>query len=123
MIVPVDGVMEGGATLAAAHETLGTVLHAVARQLPGSVTVDVAGEPASEEVLMRAGRAAQGIHPHRRGTGDVRQRTGDRRRAGLTTAPVSDNHSTVVQSRAAMPDGCAITGSGTLTGRAQVGKP
>ena len=40
----------------------------------------------------------------------------------LTTAPESPNHRSVVQLRAAMPDGESITVSGTLTGRAQVQK-
>ena len=40
----------------------------------------------------------------------------------LTTVPESDNYRSVVQLRGAMPDGEAITVSGTLTGRAQVEK-
>ena len=40
----------------------------------------------------------------------------------LTTAPESENHRSVVQLRAAMPDGESITVSGTLTGRSQVQK-
>ena len=40
----------------------------------------------------------------------------------LTTVPESDNYRSVVQLRAAMPDGEAITVSGALTGRAQVEK-
>ena len=40
----------------------------------------------------------------------------------LTTAPESENYRSVVQLRAAMPDGEAITVSGALTGRSQVEK-
>ena len=40
----------------------------------------------------------------------------------LVTAPESENYRSVVQLRAAMPDGEAITVSGTLSGRAQVEK-
>ena len=40
----------------------------------------------------------------------------------LTTVPESENYRSVVQLRAAMPDGEAITVSGALTGRAQVEK-
>ena len=40
----------------------------------------------------------------------------------LTTAPESENFRSVVQLRAAMPDGASVTVSGTLSGRAQVEK-
>jgi D-3-phosphoglycerate dehydrogenase len=108
-------------------QKLGTVLHAVAGRLPSSVTVDVAGELAAEDVSVLQLAALRGVFTNvvedqvtfvnvpaiaaERGV-DVE----------LTTAPESENHRSVVQLRAAMPDGQAITVSGTLTGRAQVEK-
>ena len=73
-----------------------------------------------------ARRSARAVHQRRRRPGHVRQRAGAGRDRGvtveLTTAPESENYRSVVQLRAAMPDGEAITVSGTLTGRAQVQK-
>ena len=108
-------------------QKLGTVLHAVAGRLPSSVTVDVAGELAAEDVSVLALAALRGLFTHvvedqvtfvntpalaaERGV-DVE----------LTTAPESENFRSVVQLRAAMPDGESITVSGTLTGRSQVEK-
>ncbi|TWF78923.1 D-3-phosphoglycerate dehydrogenase [Pseudonocardia hierapolitana] len=108
-------------------QKLGTVLYAVAGRLPTTVTVDVAGELASEDVSVLQLAALRGVFTNvvedqvtfvntpalaaERGV-DVE----------LTTAPESENHRSVVQLRAAMPDGESITVSGTLTGRAQVEK-
>jgi D-3-phosphoglycerate dehydrogenase len=108
-------------------QKLGTVLYALAGRVPTSVTVDVAGELASEDVSVLQLAALRGVFTKvvedqvtfvntpalaaERGV-DVE----------LTTAPESENHRSVVQLRAAMPDGESITVSGTLTGRAQVEK-
>ena len=108
-------------------QKLGTMLYAVAGRLPSSVTVDVAGELAVEDVTVLQLAALRGLFTQvvddqvtfvntpslaaERGV-DVE----------LTTAPESPTHRSVVQLRAAMPDGESITVSGTLTGRAQVQK-
>ncbi|MGH3568336.1 MAG: NAD(P)-dependent oxidoreductase, partial [Pseudonocardia sp.] len=108
-------------------QKLGAMLYAVTGRLPSAVTVDVAGELAAEDVSVLALAALRGVFTHvveaqvtfvnapslaaERGV-DVE----------LTTAPESENHRSVVQLRAAMPDGESITVSGTLTGRAQVEK-
>ncbi|GAA2559261.1 phosphoglycerate dehydrogenase [Pseudonocardia hydrocarbonoxydans] len=108
-------------------QKLGTVLYAVAGRVPSTVTVDVSGELASEDVSVLQLAALRGLFTHvvedqvtfvntpalaaERGV-DVE----------LTTAPESENFRSVVQLRAAMPDGESITVSGTLTGRSQVQK-
>lgn len=108
-------------------QKLGVVLYAVAGRLPSSITVDVAGELASEDVSVLQLAALRGVFTHvvedqvtfvntpalaaERGVG-----------VELTTAPESENFRSVVQLRAAMPDGESVTVSGTLTGRAQVAK-
>jgi D-3-phosphoglycerate dehydrogenase len=108
-------------------QKLGTVLYALAGRVPTTVTVDVAGELAAEDVSVLQLAALRGVFTNvvedqvtfvntpalaaERGV-DVE----------LTTAPESENHRSVVQLRAAMPDGESITVSGTLTGRAQVEK-
>lgn len=108
-------------------QKLGAMLYAVAGRLPSTVTVDVAGELATEDVSVLALAALRGVFTHvveaqvtfvnapslaaERGV-DVE----------LTTAPESENHRSVVQLRAAMPDGESITVSGTLTGRDLVEK-
>ncbi len=62
-------------------QKLGTVLHAVAGRLPSSVTVDVAGELAAEDVSVLQLAALRGrVHPRRGGPGHVRQRPEHRRR-------------------------------------------
>jgi D-3-phosphoglycerate dehydrogenase len=108
-------------------QKLGAVLYALAGRLPSTVTVDVAGELAAEDVSVLQLAALRGVFTNvvedqvtfvnapalaaERGV-DVE----------LTTAPESENHRSVVQLRGAMPDGESITVSGTLTGRAQVEK-
>ncbi len=108
-------------------QKLGTVLHAVAGRLPSSVTIDVAGELASDDVSVLQLAALRGLFAHvveeqvtfvnvpalaaERGV-DVE----------LTTAPESENFRSVVQLLAVMPHGESITVSGTLTGRNQVQK-
>jgi D-3-phosphoglycerate dehydrogenase / 2-oxoglutarate reductase len=108
-------------------QKLGTVLHALAGRVPSSVTVAVSGELAADDVSVLPLAALRGLFTHvvdeqvtfvnvpalaaERGVG-----------VELTTAPESDNYRSVVQLRAAMPDGDAITVSGALTGRSQVEK-
>ena len=58
-------------------QKLGTVLHALAGRVPSSVTVEVSGELAAEDVLgAAAGGAARGVHPRGRRAGHVRERAG-----------------------------------------------
>ncbi|GAA4553904.1 phosphoglycerate dehydrogenase [Pseudonocardia xishanensis] len=108
-------------------QKLGTVLYAVAGRLPSSVTVDVAGELASEDVSVLSLAALRGVFTHvvedQVTFVNVPALAAERGvSVELTTAPESENHRSVVQLRAAMPDGEAVTVSGTLTGRAQVEK-
>jgi D-3-phosphoglycerate dehydrogenase len=108
-------------------QKLGAMLYALAGRLPSSVTVDVAGELAAEDTSVLSLGALRGLFasvvedqvtfvnvPVLAQTRGVT--------VELTTAPESENFRSVVQLRAAMPDGEAITVSGTLTGRAQVHK-
>ena len=108
-------------------QKLGTVLHALAGRVPSSVTVVVSGELAADDVSVLPLAALRGVFTHvvdeqvtfvnvpalaaERGVG-----------VELTTVPESENYRSVVQLRAAMPDGEAITVSGALTGRSQVEK-
>jgi len=108
-------------------QKLGTVLHAVAGRVPTSVTVDVSGELASEDVSVLQLAALRGLFTHvvenqvtfvnapslaaERGVS-----------VELTTAPESENFRSVVQLRGAMSDGAVVTVSGTLTGRSQTEK-
>ncbi len=108
-------------------QKLGTVLHAVAGAVPSAVTVDISGELASEDVSVLQLAALRGLFTHvvedqvtfvnapslaaERGVS-----------VELTTAPESENFRSVVQLRAAMPDGQAVTVSGTLSGRSQTHK-
>jgi D-3-phosphoglycerate dehydrogenase len=108
-------------------QKLGIVLHAVAGRLPTSITVDVSGELSAEDVSVLQLAALRGVFTHvvedqvtfvntpalaaERGVS-----------VELTTAPESENFRSVVQLRAAMPDGESITVSGTLSGRSQVEK-
>ena len=108
-------------------QKLGTVLHALAGRVPSSVTVVVSGELAADDVSVLPLAALRGVFTRvvdeqvtfvnvpalaaERGVG-----------VELTTVPESENYRSVVQLRAAMPDGEAITVSGALTGRSQVEK-
>ena len=108
-------------------QKLGAVLYALAGRLPSSVTVDVAGELAAEDVSVLQLAALRGVFSHvvedQVTFVNVPALAADRGvDVELTTAPESENHRSVVQLRAAMPDGESITVSGTLTGRAQVEK-
>ncbi len=108
-------------------QKLGTVLHAVAGRLPSSVTVDVSGELSGEDVSVLQLAALRGVFTHvveDRVTFVNTPALAAERGVGveLTTAPESVDFRSVVQLRAAMPDGESITVSGTLTGRSQVQK-
>jgi D-3-phosphoglycerate dehydrogenase len=108
-------------------QKLGTVLHAVAGGVPTTVTVDVAGELAAYEVSVLRLAALRGLFTHvveDQVTFVNAPRLAAERgvTVELTTAPESENFRSVVQLRAAMPDGAAVTVSGTLTGRSQVEK-
>ena len=108
-------------------QKLGTVVHALAGRVPGALTVAVSGELAADDVSVLPLAALRGIFAHvvdeqvtfvnapalaaERGVG-----------VELVTSPESENYRSVVQLRAAMPDGEAITVSGALTGRAEVEK-
>ncbi|MCO1660259.1 phosphoglycerate dehydrogenase [Pseudonocardia humida] len=106
---------------------LGMMLHAMAGGVPTSLTVDVAGELAAEDVSVLQLAALRGLFTHVvedpvtfvNVPGLAHERGVS---VELTTAPESPNHRSVVQLRAAMPDGEAVTVSGTLTGRAEVEK-
>jgi D-3-phosphoglycerate dehydrogenase / 2-oxoglutarate reductase len=108
-------------------QKLGTVLYAVAGRVPTSITVDVAGELASEDVSVLQLAALRGLFTKvvedQVTFVNVPSLAADRGvSVEVTTAPESENHRSVVQLRGAMPDGEAITVSGTLTGRAQTQK-
>jgi len=108
-------------------QKLGAVLHGLAGSVPSSVTVDVAGELAAEDVSVLRLAALRGLFSHVvedqvtfvNVTALAAERGVD---SELVTAPESPTHRSVVQLRAAMPDGQSVTVSGTLSGRAQVHK-
>jgi D-3-phosphoglycerate dehydrogenase / 2-oxoglutarate reductase len=108
-------------------QKLGTVLHALAGRVPSSVTVAVSGELAADDVSVLQLAALRGVFTHvvdERVTFVNVPALAAERGVGvdLATSPESENYRSVVQLRAAMPDGEMITVSGALTGRAQVEK-
>lgn len=108
-------------------QKLGLVLHAVAGRIPTSLTVDVSGELAAEDISVLQLAALRGLFTHAVEDQvtfvNVPGIAADRGvTVELTTAPQSEHFRSVVQLRAAMPDGAAVTVSGTLTGRSQVEK-
>ncbi|MGI5125293.1 phosphoglycerate dehydrogenase [Pseudonocardia sp. CA-107938] len=108
-------------------QKLGIVLHAVAGGVPSTVTVDVAGELAAEDVSVLRLAALRGVFTHvvedQVTFVNVPALAAERGvSANLTTAAESTNFRSVVQLRGAMPDGTAVTVSGTLSGRNQVQK-
>jgi D-3-phosphoglycerate dehydrogenase len=106
---------------------LGVLLGAVAGALPTSITVDVRGELAAEEVTVLQLAALRGVFSavvedqvtfvNAPALAEERGVTVD-----LTTASESPNHRSVVQLRAALPDGSSFTVAGTLSGPQQVQK-
>ena len=100
---------------------LGVLLGAVAGGLPSSITVDVRGELAAEEVTVLQLAALRGVFSavvedqvtfvNAPALAEERGVTVD-----LTTATESPNHRSVVQLRAVLADGTAFTVAGTLSG-------
>ncbi len=107
-------------------QKLGTVLTALTDRPPASVTVDVRGELAAEDVSVLQLAALRGIF-----TGVVDQvtfvnapRLAQERGVAIAvvTAPESPSHRSVVSVRGAFADGAVYSVSGTLSGPAQVQK-
>jgi D-3-phosphoglycerate dehydrogenase / 2-oxoglutarate reductase len=108
-------------------QKLGTVLAALTGRSPGSVTVDVRGELAAEDVSILQLAALRGVF-----TGVVDEQVTfvnaprlaqDRGVAvAVVTAPESPSHRSVVSVRGAFADGTVSSVSGTLSGPAQVQK-
>ena len=106
---------------------LGLLVGVLSTELPVSLSVQVRGELASEDVAGTAtfGAARVVLRGHR-GPGDIRQRarTGRRTRcaADISTASESPNHRSVVDVRAVYSDGSVANVSGALSGPQQVEK-
>jgi D-3-phosphoglycerate dehydrogenase / 2-oxoglutarate reductase len=108
-------------------QKLGTVLAALAGGSPASVTVDVRGELAAEEVSVLRLAALRGVF-----TGVVDEqvtfvnapRLAQERgvTVAVVTAPESPSHRSVVSVRGIFADGTVHSVSGTLSGPAQVQK-
>jgi len=109
-------------------QKLGVVLHAVTDGVPSGITVEVAGELANEDVSVLPLAALRGLFTHVVEDQvvtfvNVPRLAADRGvTAELRTTPESLIFRSVVQLRAAMPDGTFVTVSGTLSGRNQVQK-
>src|SRR5581483_11763976 len=108
-------------------QKLGTLLYALAGRVPTSVTVEVRGELAAEDVSVLPLAALRGVF------NDVVEdqvtfvnvsALAEERgvKVDAVTVPESDHYRSLVQLRAAMPDGEQVTVSGTLTGRDAVEK-
>jgi D-3-phosphoglycerate dehydrogenase len=108
-------------------QKLGTLLYALTGRVPSSVTVEVAGELAAEDVSVLPLAALRGVF------NDVVEdqvtfvnvlTLAEERgvHVQVSTVPESENYRSTVRLRAAMPDGEQVTVSGTLTGRALVEK-
>ena len=68
-------------------QKLGTVLHALAGRVPSSVTVEVSGELAADDVSVLPLAALRGrVHPRGRRAGHVRERAGARRGARVSAS-------------------------------------
>ena len=108
-------------------QKLGTIPPALAGGCPPRSPSTWRGELAAEDVGVLTWRRCAASSPM---SSKTRSRSSTcrcwPRRAGsvsrLATAPESENFRSVVQLRAAMPDGAAVTVSGILTGRSQVHK-
>lgn len=102
-------------------QKLGTVVAALAGRAPASVTVEVRGELAGEDVSVLPLAALRGVF-----AGMVEEQVTFVNapklaedmgvRVELATVPESENFRSLVTVRAALPDGAAVTVSGTLTG-------
>ena len=100
---------------------LGVLLGAVAGALPASITVEVRGELASEEVTVLQLAALRGVFSavvEDQVTFVNAPAMAEERGVGveLTKASESPNHRSVVTLRAALADGSAATVAGTLSG-------
>jgi len=108
-------------------QKLGTVLAALAGRTPASVTVDVRGELAAEDVSVLQLAALRGVFD---GVVDEQvtfvnaPRLAQERgvAVAVVTAPESPSHRSVVSVRGAFDDGTVHSVSGTLSGPAQVQK-
>jgi D-3-phosphoglycerate dehydrogenase len=108
-------------------QKLGTLLYALAGRVPTTVTVEVLGELAAEDVSVLPLAALRGVFNdvvedqvtfvNVPSLAQVRGVTYQ-----VTTAPESEDYRSVVRLHAAMPDGEQVTVSGALTGRALVEK-
>jgi D-3-phosphoglycerate dehydrogenase len=108
-------------------QKLGVVLHVVTDGVPSGITVDVAGELAAEDTSVLPLAALRGLFTHvvedQVTFVNVANLAAERGvSAELCITPESLNFRSVVQLRAAMPDGTFVTVSGTLSGRNQVQK-
>lgn len=102
-------------------QKLGTVVAALAPKAPTAVTVEVRGELAAEDVSILPLAALRGVF-----SGVVEEQVTFVNapklaedmgvRVELATEPESANHRSLVTVQGALPDGTAITVSGTLTG-------
>jgi D-3-phosphoglycerate dehydrogenase len=108
-------------------QKLGTMLYALAKCVPATLTVEVSGELSAEDVSVLPLAALRGLFS------DVVEdqvtfvnvpSLAEERgvRVEVATVPESDNYRSVVRLRAAMADGEQVTVAGTLTGRAGVQK-
>ncbi len=105
----------------------GVLLGALSDELPSSLSVDVRGELASEDVEILKLSALRGLFSaviedavtfvNAPSLAEVRGVT-----AGVTTATESENHRSVVDIRAVYGDGSVLNVAGTLTGPQQVEK-
>ncbi|MDQ3885609.1 MAG: phosphoglycerate dehydrogenase [Actinomycetota bacterium] len=106
---------------------LGTVLAALTGKAPTSITVEVRGELAAEDVSVLSLAALRGVFapvvedqvtfvnaPKLAEERDVK--------VSVTTAPESPDHRSVVSVRAVLDDGSTAVVSGALSGRSQVEK-
>ncbi|WP_443098146.1 phosphoglycerate dehydrogenase [Actinoalloteichus sp. AHMU CJ021] len=108
-------------------QKLGVVLTALAAASPASVTVEVRGELAAEDVSVLPLAALRGVFS-KVVESQVTFVNAPRLAAELGVAvdvrkeSESANHRSLVTLRAALPDGSSLSVSGTLTGRGQVEK-
>jgi len=108
-------------------QKLGVVLAAVAGRMPATLIVEGRGELAAEDLSVLPLAALRGLFADvvdEQVTFVNAARLAVERGVdvAVTAASESPNHRSLVVLRAAMPDGKAITVSGTLSGRAQVEK-
>jgi D-3-phosphoglycerate dehydrogenase / 2-oxoglutarate reductase len=108
-------------------QKLGTLLYALTNKVPASVTVEVRGELAAEDVSVLPLAALRGVFndvvEDQVTFVNVSSLAEERGvKVDVVAIPESDDYRSEVRLRAAMPDGGQATVSGTLTGRAAVEK-